>query len=242
MKRTISIALLFAFCHSFLLNDLTFAAKQKSDKYSLAILNFYLLEGELTHTEARVLTSRFTDEITNASLFYTMDQDNMERGLMERGLDPGGCATFDCAIRAGKALGVQVVVFGTVRQTLTGFELHFEMVHVASRKIVQSLDEQYPGELDGLILSMPIFARKLIGLPVSETLPPPVQTDFADLPEVYETTSRNGGGGFKWYYLGLGLVVAGGIGAAVMLSGGGDSGGNTAAPPKGELPGAPSFP
>ncbi|MCH8020154.1 hypothetical protein IH785_09845, partial [candidate division KSB1 bacterium] len=52
------------------------------------------------------------------------------------------------------------------------------------------------------------------------------------------------GGGFKWAYVGIGLLVAGGVGAGVLLAqkGSDDSGGTTTTGNPTQLPGPPTFP
>ncbi len=240
MEKLVSALLLFAFTFTLLFQDFNRAFAQESNRYSMAVVNLLVVEGELTRTEARVFTARFTDELSQASLFHTMHQNQVEGGLLEQGLDPNGCETFDCAVRAGKALGVELVVYGIVKQTLTGFELKFEMVHVDSRQIAKSYEEHFGGTIAELMDRAPILARKLLGLPVSE---PAVTQPEAEpiLPEEPEAYYSDPGGGFKWVYVGLGVLVAGGVSAALVLGGNGSSG-PTPPPPPGELPGAPSFP
>ena len=83
-----------------------------------------------------------------------------------------------------------------------------------------------------------------------ETLPPPSQQPGS---ESFPTSERfptneqiyESGGGFKWAYVGIGLLVAGGVGAGVLLvqkgSNDGGSGGTTTVNPS-QLPGPPTFP
>ena len=57
-----------------------------------------------------LISARLTEELDNKGLFHTMSQRDMERGLFSKNLDPSGCSSIECAVRAGAALGVQLVV------------------------------------------------------------------------------------------------------------------------------------
>lgn len=235
---------LTAFVSTLFLQELLLAFVQESERYSLAILNLSVEGGDITRTEARVLTARLTSEFTTASLFFTMNQTDMERGLLTNDLDTDGCATMDCAIRAGRALGVQLVVFGIVDENEPMFSIKLRMVHLASEQVVKTLEEVYAGDLAAFMERMPLFARNLMGAAAAQSPSSPSRPEPAPIEEEY--TATDSGGGFKWYYLGLGLLIAGGVGAGVVLARK-DSAGDPVMtapilPTFSDLPGPPTFP
>lgn len=72
------------------------------------------------------------------------------------------------------------------------------------------------------------------------------QVEVAEPPEDDTLVVQDASTGFKWGYLGLGVLVAGGVGAGLLLAqdsdSGGDVGGGPPPPVLGDLPGPPKFP
>ncbi|RMF64739.1 MAG: hypothetical protein D6743_08975, partial [Calditrichaeota bacterium] len=148
MRRVVSVALLLAFLGTILLPDVLRA--QGREKYSLAVLNLTSDSATISRSDARVITGRFTDEIARAGIFFTMSQTNMERGLFTKNIDPSRCSSLECGLRAGHALGVQLVVVGTIEQNGSVYTLDVKMVHVASGTIVKSYRDEITGTLADL--------------------------------------------------------------------------------------------
>jgi len=251
MRRITALILLVVFMLPLLLQDLLQAANQEKQKYSLAVLN--LAAPPLTRTDARVVTEQLVRELRSTGLFYTMSQSSTERGLLDANIDPSNCGDLACAIRAGRALGVQLVVIGTIRQPASAYSVDIQMVHIGSRQIVKEFQDSNVPDLAGLYETMKFAAQEMVG---AGSRPPQVNSERKSLsqsspqvePETYKEPEpyyyEESGGGFKWGYLGVGLLVAGGVGAALLLSNGSSDNGGTSGPPSdtGDLPGPPSFP
>ncbi len=236
MRKLIVILVLTLFVSFILTPEWLLARQQRGEKYSVAVLNFAASGGNIAESDTRVLTGRFTEEIAGANLFFSMNQDNMERGLAAKNVDSEGCGANNCALQAGRALGVQVVIFGTIAENAGVYSVNIQMLHIGSKQVVKSMQDEYTGDLSGLMDKMPSYAKRLVGRgatqPSSRQLPPE--------PSYTPSYASDNGGGFKWQYVGIGLLVAGGIGAGVFLAQKGDSNGNnTTLTP---LPGAPDFP
>jgi len=236
-------------------------AQGGSQKYSLAVLNLSGGPGSFGNSDAKLITAELTREISRTGLFFTMSDIDMERGLQSKGLDPDvGCTDIGCATRAGRALGVQLVVFGEIRNTGAGYILDAQMLHVASGQIVKSESKEINGEFRNVLEETPGFAQDLMGVrsggpAVSSqnhsTEPKRNFRPNSSTPKPYESSRTQyyeKDGGSKWLYIGLGALVAGGVGAGVMLLTGDDGGGQsntnggTTTPPPGNLGGPPSFP
>ncbi|MFQ5772046.1 MAG: hypothetical protein ACE5HX_16035, partial [bacterium] len=96
----------------------------------------------------------------------------------------------------------------------------------------------YTGELTGLMENMPVFAKKLLGQPVTETSPRSRVTEPIVPEPAYQKSGR-----FKWQYLGFGLLIAGGIGAGIYLAQKkSNDENNSTLPTATDLPGPPTFP
>lgn len=255
MKKTISLLFLSTFVLTLFAQDFLWAQKRRHDKYSLAVLNLDAVGGEISRTDARLISGRLVEELNATGVFYTMLQEDMERGLFTKNLDPSGCASIECAVRAGRALGVQLVVIGSITQTALNYAIDLKMVHVVSKTVVKDYRENVDGDLNDLYGNMRFVARELIGLSrtssattgQSSQVEPPTR-DRSPSPERIpdDQADYENGGGFKWVYWGIGLLIAGGVGAGVLLSqSSGNGGSNNTTPPPGavdDLPGPPRFP
>ena len=141
-------------------------------------------------------------------------------------------------MRAVRARGVQPIAIGTLNQSGPIISIKLQMIHLASREIVKSLNEVFEGDVNGLMEFMPVLASKFVGQQVSES---PVRTErpVSSRAELYSNRKTS----IKWYLVGIGLLVAGGIGTGVYLAQK-DSGsnGNTTTTPATNLPKPPNFP
>jgi len=257
MKRTISILLLGTFVSTLFIQDILLAQRRKGDKYPLAVLNLNAIGDNIPRSDLSLISARLTEELSDTGLFHIMSQRDMERGLFSKNLDPSGCSSIECAVRAGTVLGVQLVVVGTISQNVSSYAIDLQMVHVSSKAVVKDYRDNIEGDLNDLYGNIRFVAQEFMGLARTqlkpgtkqETLPPPSQQPAS---ESFPTSERfplneqtyETGGGFKWAYVGIGLLVAGGVGAGVLLAqkGSDDSGGTTTTGNPTQLPGPPTFP
>jgi len=257
MKRAVSSLLLCALASTLFVQDILVAQRRKGDKYSLAVLNLNAIGDNLPRTDVSLISGRLTEELSTTGLFYIMSQRDMERGLFSKNLDPSECSSIECAVRAGAALGVQLVVVGTISQNVSSYAIDLQMVHVSSKAVVKDYRDNIEGDLNDLYGNIRFVAQEFMGLARTqgeagtkhEALPPPSQqpvTDSFPTSERFPTNepTYESGGGFKWAYVGIGLLVAGGVGAGVLLAqkGSDDSGGSTTTGNPTQLPGPPTFP
>lgn len=236
-------------------------AQGSTQKYSLAVLNLSGGSGSFNNSDVKLVTGELTRGVSNTGMFFTMSEIDMEKGLLNNGLDADiGCSDVGCATRAGKALGVQLVVFGELRQAGPGYAIEAKMLHVASGEIVKSEALDVNGGFKNLLEEMPGFAQDLMGIrsggadiPTrrnSEITTDSYSPDNSTQSPFESTRPQNyeKGGGSKWLYIGLGALVAGGVGAGVLLLTGDDGGnggannGTTTPTPTGNLGGPPTFP
>ena len=243
MKRTLSIILLCAFVSTIVLQDLAFADKRT--QYTLAVLLFDS-NGKLSESETSMLTERLQTELQKTGVFELMDRSTVESTLQRVSFSEVGCSDLDCAVQAGRNLGAQVVVNGSVRKVGSLFFLDVNMVHVGSGQSVNSVKEDFDGDFDRLKGYMATVARKLIGAQAG------VQS--VSRQEAAEPTGDNynepigindGGSGGGTNFLMIGLIAAGAVGAGVLISkaankddnnnGGNNNNGSI-------LPGPPGFP
>lgn len=266
MRKFITLVILCSFVTTIVLYDVALTQGQ-SGGYSLAVLNFTADNSTLTRTDLRLATKQFIEAMSREGLFTTLSHNDMERTLYTNNIDPSECSTFDCAMRAGRTLGVQLVLYGTIIQNGSRFTIDTEMIHMGSGEVVKDFQDDVSGDVNDLLTNMDIYTKKFMGLPVTESPRQEMRAEPAaletseptesfdeptfDKPSIDEPTKEkaisSSGGGLKWYYLGLGLLFAGGVSAGLVLIN--DFGATQQGPPSPplppvfiELPGPPQFP
>ena len=183
MKRAFSSLLLCALVSTLFVQDILVAQRRKGDKYSLAVLNLNAIGDNLPRTDVSLISGRLTEELSTTRLFYIMSQREMERGLFSKNLDPSECSSIECAVRAGAALGVQLVVVGTISQNVSSYAIDLQMVHVSSKAVVKDYRDNIEGDLNDLYGNIRFVAQEFMGLARTqgkagtkhEALPPPSQ-------------------------------------------------------------------
>ena len=128
----------------------------------IAVLNF---EGRgIPDEEAATLTDRWRSLLVNTGAFVVVDRDNMEEILREFGIQQSGCTTTECAAEAGKMLNVQKMVTGSIGRIGKTYTIDVSVIDVETSRIERSLNEDYRGEIDGLLGVLWIIARSLGGV------------------------------------------------------------------------------
>ena len=230
MKKILSVILLCAFTGTILLQDVVLAGSQRT-QYTLAVLLFDT-NSRLSEGEAATLTERLQTELQKAGVFELMERSEVEATLQRVNFSEAGCNDLDCAVQAGRNLGAQVVVNGSVRKVGAVYFIDVNMVHIGSGQAVNSVKEDFDGDFERLKSYMATVARRLIGVRSAGTMQSASRREAAE-PEpveyesnlnIEEDKKEEGGTNF----LVIGLIAAGAVGAGVLISkaAGKDDGGN----------------
>jgi len=196
MKKTIVWILINSFMFYFTIGNFSIIHAQKKKKVTTAILNLQS-KGGVTSNEASTLTDRFRTELVKLNVYTVLERGQMDEILEEQGFNLSGCTSSECAIEAGKMLGVQVMIAGDVGKVGDVLTIDVRMFHVATGKIIKAIQEDHKGSVSGLLAVMKRIARQVAGL---------------------KAEKEESSGGFPWLWVGLGVVALGG-GAAVLLGG-----------------------
>ncbi len=222
MKKLMIWIVLYSFTWYIILGSITGLnaqqQQQKKKKITAAVLTFET-KGGISKLEASTLTDRFRSELVNLGAFTILERGQMNSILEEQGFQHTGCTSSECAVEAGRLLGVQLMIAGDVGKVGDLLTVDVRMFNVSSGKIVRAIQHDHQGNVSGLVGAMRIIARKSAGL----------------------KTDDSKGGGFPWLWVTLGAVVLGGGAAAVLLGGSDDGGGDDPDDPVTSLPG-PNWP
>lgn len=195
MKKTIVWILIKTFLFYIIIGNLTFISAQQKKKTTTAVLTFQS-KGGVTSNEASTLTDRLRTELVRLGTYTVLERGQMDEILEEQGFSISGCTSSECAIEAGRLLGVQTMIAGDVGKVGNVLTIDVRMFDVASGKILKAIQEDHKGDVSGLLAVMKVIARKAAGLKVE----------------------KDKGSSFPWLWVGIGVVAIGG-GAAVLLGG-----------------------
>jgi TolB-like protein len=193
MKNTIHIVNLFSFIFYLLFYNIVYLYAQ--EKTTIAILNLETREG-ISKSGAGTLTDRLRTELVNLKKFSVLERAQMYTILQEQGFNQSGCVSTECAVEAGRLLGVQQMVAGEIGKVGNTLTIHVRLFNVETGEIIQAHQVDYEGDADGLLLKMKDVARDISGIEEESSFP--------------------------WLWVSLGVIAAG-AGAIVLMQSGGDS-------------------
>lgn len=143
-----------------LLNPTSSIAQQKP---SIAVLD---MDGRgIAANEATVLTDRL-----RVALVRTGDINVVERGQMNLIFTVQQnfqCSSIECAVEAGKLLGVTSVLVGSISRVDSSYSIDTRIIDVQSGQITYS-QWHYYGEIDNLIAEMVPFAGTIVNELIGE--------------------------------------------------------------------------
>ena len=207
MKKIIAWILLQSFLLYIISGNITVVYAQKASNNTVAILNMES-RGGVSPNEAATLTDRLRTELVNLNVYTVLERGQMNSILDEQGFNISGCTSSECAVEAGRLLGVQQMIAGDVGKVGKVLTIDIRVFDVETGKILKAFQFDHEGDVSELLLLMKRIARSIAGFKDEET------------------------GGFPWLWASVGAAVILGGTAALLLGGGGDNGTPTAS----ELP------
>ena len=134
------------------------SGSQPGAKEKVAVLPFQ--QKGLSNEEAAALTKKFAELLQSTEKFEVMPYGEMVRLIAEADLKLESCTYSYCLADAGKVLGVQKVMHGSVTRRGKLYTLHLRLVDVRSAEIVHDSKPEYSGEFDQLVVEvLPVEAK-----------------------------------------------------------------------------------
>jgi hypothetical protein len=94
-------------------------------------LGVYDLESSANLTETAITVSEMLrGELFSTGRFVIVDKKNMEKALKEQAFQQTGCTSSECAVEAGKILGVSIMATGTLSKLGTNINLSVTLTDV----------------------------------------------------------------------------------------------------------------
>ncbi|MEJ2544438.1 MAG: outer membrane beta-barrel protein [Calditrichaceae bacterium] len=119
------------------------------NKTSIAIL---ALQGNgISTSEASILTDELRSVLVQTGKYDVLERNNMESILNEQGFQMSGCTSTECAVEAGKLLGVQKMVGGSVGKLGTLYNISIRIFDVQTGRIEKTETKRHEGSIEQLL-------------------------------------------------------------------------------------------
>jgi len=119
------------------------------DKISIAVL---ALQGNgISTSEASVLTDELRSVLVQTGKYNVIERSNMESILNEQGFQLSGCTSTECAVEAGKLLGVQKMFGGSVGKLGTLYNISIRIFDVQTGRIEKTESKRHEGSIEQLL-------------------------------------------------------------------------------------------
>jgi TolB-like protein/opacity protein-like surface antigen len=153
------------------------------NRTALAILPFDARAG-ISKDEVDLLSDRFASEIHKPGKFAVVPRNKMELILKEQEFSRSdSCAIQECAIEAGRLLGVRYMAYGSVGSIGKLYSVNSAIVDVETGEITASAITDYEGTLqDFLVYGISDNAQDLMGIE-NKTTPTIRRQSSSSLPE-----------------------------------------------------------
>ena len=155
--------LLFTLILLTLFSSVQVVSAQAPKKKNIAVIDLDT-RGGLSKSEVGTLTDRLRSMLVRTNAFNVVDRGLMEEVLAEQGFQMTGCTSTDCAVEAGKILGVEEMLSGTLGRLGKLYTVDIILIDVGTSQIIKSFTRDYKGEIEGLIDLMKSLADELGGV------------------------------------------------------------------------------
>lgn len=100
------------------------------------------LKGEgISDSNARLISSRLRTHLFDSNKFIVVEREKMNELLNEQGFQLSGCTSDECAIEAGKLLGVRYIIAGDVGKIGKLYTISLRLIDVETGRLVRVITE-----------------------------------------------------------------------------------------------------
>ncbi len=156
-----TIILLFLLLYLFAVSPLN---AQTGGRIYIAALDMEMTAG-VAESYRQVLSDRLRSELFSTGRFTVVERNAMEDILSEQGFQMSGCTSDQCAVEAGRLLGVERIIAGSIGMVGQTYSINIRMIDVESGVILNTRNVDYRGSIDDVLSSqLRIAARRIAGL------------------------------------------------------------------------------
>jgi TolB-like protein len=100
------------------------------------------LKGEgILDSDARLISSRLRTYLFDTQKFTVVEREKMNEILKEQGFQMSGCTSNECAVEAGKLLGVKYIIAGDVGKIGKLYTISLRLIDVETGRLVRVISE-----------------------------------------------------------------------------------------------------
>lgn len=130
----------------FLISTMNIYAQQKT---SIAVLPLH--SNGVSPSEALVLTDELLSVLVQSGSYTVLERSNMVSILEEQGFQMSGCTSNECAVEAGKLLGVKKMVAGSIGKLGEIYTISLRLFDVETGKIERNINQKHEGSKEELL-------------------------------------------------------------------------------------------
>jgi curli biogenesis system outer membrane secretion channel CsgG len=127
----------------------------KGEATNIAVLD--LSCRNISLAEAQVISDKLRIELQESGEFAVIEREAMENILAEQGFQQTGCTSSECAVEAGRIIGVTRMVAGTIGRIENTFLLTLRLIDVETGQVIKNVDEEVTGTLTDVLKASPPF-------------------------------------------------------------------------------------
>ncbi|MEK6795131.1 MAG: CsgG/HfaB family protein [Spirochaetota bacterium] len=120
---------------------LTAALHAEARRSRVGVLDFTPVS--VSAADARVVGDMFRGEVVSSGAFEVLDRNNMNSILKEQSFQMSGCTESACAVKIGKMLNMEYMLYGTLSKLGTAYIIQAEMVNIETSQITLSVKEKF---------------------------------------------------------------------------------------------------
>ncbi len=153
------------------------------NKITLAVMD---LDAEgISASENRIISARLRTELIETQKFTVVEREKVEEILSEQGFQLSGCTSNECAVQAGKLLGVKYMAVGSIGKIGAIFTLNIRLINVESGVVMKTAVEDCKCSIDQVLTeAVRKTAKKLAGIQQIQKLSNKKQSNTASPPPV----------------------------------------------------------
>lgn len=144
---------------------------QGSGKINIAVMN--LETPDLSSSVQQALSDRLRSELFNTGRFSVMERNQMQEILREQGFQQAGCTSDECVVEAGRLLGVDRMIAGSLGKVGTIYTVSLRMIDIETGRIMLTKTEDCNCPIEEVLTSsLKNIALKMAGMSsAAETQP-----------------------------------------------------------------------
>lgn len=147
-----------------------------STKINIAVMN--LKTPDISESARQALSDRLRTELFNTGRFSVMERNKMQDILQEQGFQQTGCTSDECIVEAGRLLGVDRMIAGSLGKVGSIYTVSLRMIDIETGRIMLTKTEDCNCPIEQVLTtSLKNIALKMAGMSSSTETQPVIRRE-----------------------------------------------------------------